>query len=133
MPYKRLKIIKGYIDIALRPPMMLLRRLGVHPTHITLLSLPCGLLGVWFLYERPQLSGLLVLAYIALDVLDGTMARVTGTVTKLGTTLDFMFDRLVAGMFLVVYHLHSGDILLPATGLTGIVLFSLEDAGLIRR
>jgi CDP-diacylglycerol---glycerol-3-phosphate 3-phosphatidyltransferase len=133
MPYKRLKIIKGYIDRGLATPLKWLRRLGVHPIHLTLLSAPCGLLGVLFLYERPLLGSLLVFAYLFLDVLDGTMARVTGSESKLGARLDFLIDRLVASLFLVVYYLHSGDIWFSAFALTLIAAVSLEDAGLIKR
>jgi phosphatidylglycerophosphate synthase len=133
MPYKRLKILKGYIDRALAPPLRHLGSLGVKPIHLTLMSLPCGLLGVWFLYSRPLWSFPLVGLYIILDVLDGTLARVTGTVSELGAKVDFLFDRLVACAFLLNYYFHSGDYLFSGLALALIIAVSLEDAGLIRR
>jgi phosphatidylglycerophosphate synthase len=133
MPYKRLKIAKRHIDRLLSPAMNAAWRLGVRPIHLTLLSLPCGLLGVWFLYQRPFLSAFFVSAYLALDVLDGTMARATGSETKLGERLDFAFDRIVAASFLVLLQLRGDAGILPALGLALIVAVSLEDAGLIKR
>jgi len=133
MPYKRLRIAKGYIDRFMAPPLCRLRKFGVHPIHFTVLSLPSGLLGVFFLYRQPVLAAVFVASYILLDVLDGTMARVTGTVTKTGERLDFIIDRLVAAFFMVSLYFHTGDIWFPGLGLTLIIAVSLEDAGLIKR
>jgi CDP-diacylglycerol---glycerol-3-phosphate 3-phosphatidyltransferase len=133
MPYRRLKVVKGYLDTLLTPPLRFLRSRGVHPLHLTALSLPCGVLGVLVMYERPLLGAVLVFSYLALDVLDGTMARVTGTVSRLGDSLDFLIDRLVASSFLIVYYFHGGDPWFAAAGLTLIAAVSLEDAGLIKR
>ena len=133
MVYRRLRVLKGYVDAALSPLMRLLGGWGVQPIHLTLLSLPCGLLGVWLLFSRPLLSAALVLAYFTLDFMDGTLARVTGQETEYGGRLDFAVDRLVAASFLVLLYLNTGELLLPAVGLTLIFAVSLEDAGLIKR
>jgi phosphatidylglycerophosphate synthase len=133
MPYKRLKILKGYVDTSLGPFLRLVGALGVKPTHLTVFSLPLGLLGVWYLYRRPALSALLILSYFTLDFIDGTLARVTGTETEFGARLDFLVDRLVAGGFLLVYYFNTGDIMLPGVGLTAILAVSMEEAGLIKR
>ena len=133
MPYKRLKVAKRQIDRILGP---LLRRLflwGLRPVHLTLLSLPCGLLGVWFLFTRPFWSPFFVLSYLVLDVLDGTLARVSGTVSESGNRLDFLVDKVVASFFLVVLYMRTGEVMLPVVGLSAVVLFSLEDVGLIKR
>jgi phosphatidylglycerophosphate synthase len=133
MPYKRLKILKRHLDRMLASPLKSLYGMGVRPLHLTLLSLPCGLLGVWFLWVKPLLSVLFLGLYLGLDVLDGTMARATGSVSKQGEMLDFLFDRIIALAFLVSLYLRTGELLLPATGIALILAVSLEDAGLIKR
>ena len=133
MPYKRLKVAKRGIDRILGPLLRGLFRRGLRPVHLTLLSLPCGLLGVWFIFSEPFWSPFFVLSYLALDVLDGTLARVSGTVSESGNRLDFLVDMAVASFFLVLLYLRTGEFMLPAVGLTAVVLFSLEDFGLIKR
>jgi len=133
MVYRRLKVLKGYVDTGFTPLMKLFGGLGVHPLHLTVLSLPAGLLGVWYLYSRPLLSAVLIVAYFTFDFMDGTLARVTGRESELGARLDFMIDRLVAGFFLITYYLHTNDIMLAGVGLTAVVAVSLEEAGLIKR
>jgi phosphatidylglycerophosphate synthase len=133
MPYKRLKILKGFIDRGIGPFLKQIYGLGIRPIHLTLLSLPCGLLGVWFLFIKPFLSAFFVFSYIALDVLDGTMARATGTTSEFGQKMDFLIDRAVASFFLIILYFRTGEFMLPVVGLTAVVLFSLEDLGLIKR
>jgi len=133
MPYKRLKILKGYIDGFLGPSLRFLGVLGLRPIHLTLLSLFAGLLGVWWLYSRPVWGAFFVLLYVVLDVLDGTLARVTGTISESGAKCDFLVDRVVASAFLLTYYFHSGDLVFSGFCLALIVAVSLEDAGLLRR
>jgi phosphatidylglycerophosphate synthase len=132
MPYRRLKIIKGWIDKALKPLMEKIAGYGVKPNHISMLSLPVGLLGVLLLYDSPFLAAILIFSYLALDVLDGTLARCTDQVSKGGAKLDFLFDRILASAFLAQLYLVSGETLLPLTGFFFIIAFTLEDLGLIR-
>ena len=133
MPYKRLKAVKRLIDEAFGPLLVALYSFGLRPLHLTLLSLPFGVAGVWLLFENPPLSAFFVLSYLVFDVLDGTLARVTGTVSDSGGRLDFLVDRLVASFFLVLLYLRGGEVLVPVAGLSAVVLFSLEDFGLIKR
>lgn len=133
MVYRVLKFVKRYIDLALTRPLKLLYRLGVRPNHITLLSIPCGVLGVILLFQDSLFSAVLIVGYVFLDVLDGSLARVTGSVTASGDKLDFFGDRLVASTFLVLFYLHGGSALFSVTGLALIVAITLEDVGLIKR
>lgn len=114
-------------------PLRRLYAAGLRPTHVTLLSIPCGVAGALLLYESPLLAASLIGAYIGLDVLDGTLARVTGSQSRFGERLDFFGDRLVAALFLAMLYLNEGYVMLPAVGLFLIAAVSLEDAGLIRR
>jgi len=129
MVYRRLKVFKDYVDVAFGPLARALGCAGIKPTHLTLLSLPFGLYGAWFIFERGLAAPLCVLAYFTLDFMDGTLARVTKTHSESGARLDFAVDRLVAATFLVAYFVNEGSFLLPAAGLLGIALVSLEDFG----
>ncbi len=125
--------MKGCVDAFSAPLMKALDGAGVRPIHLTVLSLPCGLAGVWLLYIRPLWGAALVLCYFTLDFADGTLARVAGRETEFGEKLDFAVDRVVAAFFLLTYYFRTGDLLLAATGLTAVVAVSLEEAGLIKR
>jgi len=127
--YRRLRVLKGYVDSAFSPLARLLGGFGVKPTHLTALSLPFGLFGAWFIFEKPLASSIAVLVYFTLDFMDGTLARVTGSHSEFGGRLDFAVDRLVAATFLLSYSIFKGAVLLPAVGLAGIILVSLEDFG----
>jgi archaetidylinositol phosphate synthase len=133
MPYRRLKIVKSYIDRVLAPTLRYIGRFGIRPIHLTLLSLPFGVLGVMALYDSPTISAFLIGIYLILDVLDGTLARVTGTESEFGARLDFMIDRIVAALFLLTMYFRTNETALPIVGLVFIVVFSLEDIGLVRR
>ena len=96
------------------PVARLLLRLGVSPDAVTLV----GTLGVsagalWFFPRGQLLAGVLVItAFVFSDLLDGTMARMTGSSSKWGAFLDSTLDRLGdAAIFggLVMYYVGPGD------------------------
>ena len=96
------------------PVARLLLRLGVSPDVVTLV----GTLGVaagalWFFPRGQLLVGVLVItAFVFSDLLDGTMARMTGTSSKWGAFLDSTLDRLGdAAIFggIVMYYVGPGD------------------------
>ena len=96
------------------PVARLLLRLGVSPDVVTLV----GTLGVaagalWFFPRGQLLTGVLVItAFVFSDLLDGTMARMTGTSSKWGAFLDSTLDRLGdAAIFggIVMYYVGPGD------------------------
>jgi len=129
MVYRRLKILKGHVDEAFKPLAKMLGSAGVKPTHLTILSIPFGLFGAWFIFEMPVAASFSVLFYFTCDFMDGTLARVNKSHSDFGSALDFSVDRLVACAFLVSYFVHSGAVLLPVVGLALIVLVSLEEFG----
>jgi phosphatidylglycerophosphate synthase len=134
MVYRHLKFIKkNYIDASLAPLLKKLYILGLRPNHITFFSIPCGVLGVILFFEGNPLSGFLIPFYIFLDVLDGSLARVTGSVTRFGDILDSAGDRIVASLYLILNWVHGGSVIFSATGLFFIVAMSLEDFGLLKR
>ena len=96
------------------PVARLLLRLGVSPDAVTLV----GTLGVafgalWFFPRGQLLAGVLVItAFVFSDLLDGTMARMTGSSSKWGAFLDSTLDRLGdAAIFggLVMYYVGPGE------------------------
>ncbi|MGZ8738858.1 MAG: phosphatidylinositol phosphate synthase [Nocardioides sp.] len=96
------------------PVARLLLRLGVSPDVVTLV----GTIGVaagalWFFPRGQLLTGVLVItAFVFSDLLDGTMARMTGTSSKWGAFLDSTLDRLGdAAIFggIVMYYVGPGD------------------------
>lgn len=96
------------------PVARLLLRLGVSPDAVTLV----GTLGVafgalWFFPRGQLLAGVLVItAFVFSDLVDGHMARLSGTSSKWGAFLDSTLDRLGdAAIFggLVMYYVGPGD------------------------
>lgn len=127
MVYKRLKIVKKQIDRVCKIPLIKLHRLGVKPIYITYLSLPVGLFGVVSLFTGPAWGPIFVFLYLILDVLDGTMARVTDTVSEYGGKIDFIFDRIIAISFLIGLYLSGIE---PAFAIFAglmIVIVSLDE------
>ena len=96
------------------PLARLLLRLGVSPDAVTVV----GTLGVaagalWFFPRGQLLAGVLFIsAFVFSDLLDGHMARLSGTSSKWGAFLDSTLDRLGdAAIFagLVLYYMGPGE------------------------
>jgi phosphatidylglycerophosphate synthase len=91
-------------------------RIGLSPNQWTLLSLLPVLLAFYFLVQAEFLgAALLFIVAGFIDMIDGSVARVTGQVTKLGGYLDTVVDRYVE-FIIVIGILFSGipDFLIPA-------------------
>ena len=72
-----------------------LAAIGVTPTMMTVFGLSITVLGAVFIANDFMRTGAsIVLLGSALDGLDGSIARVTGTESKRGAFLDAAFDRL---------------------------------------
>lgn len=87
--------LRGAMTRAVTPVARFLLRLGVSPDAVTI----AGTVGVvaaslWFLPRGQWVAGPLVIAAFTLtDLLDGTMARVSGRVSTWGAFLDSTLDR----------------------------------------
>ena len=79
------------------PITSLAARLGLHPNHMTLISLVFGLLACWFFYRGGTTDlwiGAVILYFsYVLDWCDGQLARFTGKMSPFGGWLDQMCDR----------------------------------------
>lgn len=77
-----------------------LARRGSSPNTVSLAGLACGLLAALFYlnYSDPAFAGTafaLMVAWHILDGVDGRLARLTGTASKLGKVIDGLCDYLV--------------------------------------
>jgi phosphatidylglycerophosphate synthase len=72
------------------------------PNALTVLQLVLTLPVAWLLWQGPPLWG-------GLDFVDGTVARLTGRITKAGGYLDSMVDRFVDALLLLPLLLRYDD------------------------
>src|SRR6266478_6068947 len=88
-------------------------RLGLTPTAVTLIGLAGNAVAALVLSQGYMaVGGLIVLLMAPMDAIDGTMARMTGQVSKLGAFTDSVTDRwaelfIFAG--LLWFYLGQGD------------------------
>ena len=96
------------------PIAKLLLRLGVSPDAVTLVGTLGVSFGALFFFPRGDLlvGVLIITAFVVRDLIDGTMARMSGTSSKWGAFLDSTLDRLGdAAIFggLAMYYVGPGD------------------------
>jgi CDP-diacylglycerol---glycerol-3-phosphate 3-phosphatidyltransferase len=78
----------------IEPIARLLTRLGLTPNTVTVLGfLLSAAVALVLASGRLTLSGLLLIATLAFDAVDGTMARTQGTSSRFGAFLDSTLDR----------------------------------------
>jgi len=94
------------------PVARALHRLGITPNELTVFGFLLNLVNAWLLaIGRLPLAGALILAFTALDAFDGTLARLSGQVTRFGAFLDSVLDRYAEAAIyfgLLVYFARSG-------------------------
>ncbi|MBI5061424.1 MAG: CDP-alcohol phosphatidyltransferase family protein [Candidatus Aenigmarchaeota archaeon] len=91
-------------------------KLKLSPNQWTLLTLIPTIIALYFLVQESFLLAALLFAIAAFfDLIDGSVARVTGNVTKLGAYLDTIMDRYVEGIIIVgLLFIALPTLLLPA-------------------
>jgi len=96
---------------------MVFAKFGLSPNQWTLVTILPALVAVWFLVKDQFLWAALFFFIAAfIDLIDGSVARVTGRVTKLGAYLDTVIDRYVEGI--IVFGLLFANLpALPVFGL----------------
>jgi CDP-diacylglycerol---glycerol-3-phosphate 3-phosphatidyltransferase len=100
--------------VVLAPVVNLLLRLGVHPDLVTLVGTLGVAVGALAFYPRGELliGTLVVAAFVFSDMIDGAMARKSGTSSTFGSFWDSTLDRVGdAAIFggLALYFAASGD------------------------
>jgi CDP-diacylglycerol--glycerol-3-phosphate 3-phosphatidyltransferase len=98
--------VKGVFE----PIALALGRLGFTPTALTLIGFGITVIGAGLVaLGNWTVGGLVVFLGGAFDLLDGTLARATGSVSRLGAFIDSVFDR--AGESIVYLGIVVGGIL----------------------
>lgn len=113
-----------------------LARLGLTPNTVTAIGLVLNLLVAAIVARGDlQLSGVMLLIASGFDMLDGAVARATGTVTKFGGFLDSTLDRYSESIVyggVLIYLLNTDDFyagaLLAFAATTGSLLISYARA-----
>jgi len=100
--------------VVLAPVVNLLLKLGVHPDLVTLVGTLGVAAGALAFYPRGELfvGTLVITAFVFSDMIDGAMARKSGTSSTFGSFWDSTLDRIGdAAIFggLALYFAESGD------------------------
>lgn len=120
--------VKPWVEKSAKPFL----RLGITPNHITLIALIVGIFaGYLFFLDMPIWAGVVILIGGYFDVLDGTVARLTGKVSKIGGILDSVGDRVTdASLYIGIIGGGMGSLvgepfwILPSFALIGSYLVS---------
>lgn len=104
-----------------------LSKLKVTPNMITLLSLIVGVLAAlsYIFLDSIILSIILLWTSGLLDVVDGTLARLTNKQSSFGTILDISFDRIVEICLIMALVLKNPDISFLSIILLALILLSM--------
>jgi len=77
-------------------------KFGLSPNQWTLISIIPVLIAVGFLYYQNFIAAaILFIISSFIDLIDGSVARVTGRVSRLGAYLDTVVDRYVEGIIII--------------------------------
>lgn len=95
------------------PIVSVIARTGATPNHLSALGF-AGNVGAGVLAARGEflIAGILMLAFSAVDLLDGALARATGRATPFGAVFDSVLDRLSEAALLgglVFYYSGQGE------------------------
>src|SRR5207245_10367515 len=110
-------------------------RLRLRPNHLTMIGMVISLVSAAaFITGRLRTAGLLLVAAGLCDMLDGSLARVSGQVTAFGAFLDSVIDRysdLVVLLAIVVLYAqvsHTRGAIVAMAGLIGSMMVSYTKA-----
>jgi phosphatidylglycerophosphate synthase len=85
--------ISKYIENYIGKPIA---KTGIHPNHITALSVPLAIIGAYYIYLNDWFLALtFMILSIFIDNVDGAVARVQKTVSNWGSYFDVMMDKHV--------------------------------------
>jgi soluble lytic murein transglycosylase len=115
--------------------LVLYRRLGLRPNHLTILGLGVSVLAATaFCTGRTRCGGVLLILAGLCDFLDGSLARASGQVSAFGAFLDSVIDRysdLVVLLGIVVFFAqtpHARGAIVAMAGLIGSMMVSYTKA-----
>lgn len=99
----------------LHPMLIVLARLRITPDHLTLLSLFCGLAFCPLFGPAPLWAFVALTLHVAVDGLDGPLARHLGVASRAGSFTDTMSDQIVVTAVAITL-MYSGHIGIAAGG-----------------
>ena len=102
-------------------------KLNFSPIQVTLLALIIGILSALTLYfDYFYVSFALLWLSGLLDVIDGSLARLTGRSSEFGALMDLIFDRIVEISFIISISVKNIDARMPAIYLLSAIIFSFS-------
>jgi CDP-diacylglycerol--glycerol-3-phosphate 3-phosphatidyltransferase len=102
-------------------------KFNIMPTHITILALILGTFaGIQYYLDNIFFSIILLWVSGYLDAVDGSMARISGNITKTGTLLDIFFDRVVELSFIIFFALKNESSNFALLCLTSAIVLSMS-------
>ncbi|MCG0276460.1 MAG: CDP-alcohol phosphatidyltransferase family protein [Thermosediminibacteraceae bacterium] len=105
----------------------LLVRMGLTPDVITISAFAVGLLGAAALYFDLRTAAIVLLWLSGLaDVLDGTVARMTGKSSAFGALMDLIFDRIVEMGYITVMAAKMQEVRMASILLLCSIIFSFS-------
>jgi CDP-diacylglycerol--glycerol-3-phosphate 3-phosphatidyltransferase/CDP-diacylglycerol--inositol 3-phosphatidyltransferase len=115
-----LEHIRGLVTSIISPVARLLLRLGVSPDAVTLVgTIATCSAALWFAPRGDLVVAALSVTVFALfDLLDGTMARMSGRVSTFGAFLDSTLDRIADAVVfgaVILYFAGTGDSMFGAS------------------
>jgi CDP-diacylglycerol--glycerol-3-phosphate 3-phosphatidyltransferase len=116
------KIFKGILD----PTGAFLNRTGLTPNAITMLGLAGTAFGAYLLSQgKITIGGIVLLLFVLIDALDGTMARLRGEPSDFGAFVDSVSDRYAEFVTFggIMYYFFSQD------DHSGVIMTFLATAG----
>jgi CDP-diacylglycerol--glycerol-3-phosphate 3-phosphatidyltransferase len=106
----------------LQPLARVVAQLGIQPVAVTGIGLVVTIFAAWLVFKgHPVGGGLLFVAGSALDMLDGSLARLNQNVTRRGELLDSVADRVSeTAMWAAIAVVHAGDVTVVALAVLGL-------------
>jgi len=103
--------IRNKLDNYLISIVIPLKNWGVTPNQITIISLPLSLIAsIFYFLQMPVLAGVFILLLGFMDILDGSLARISKKESIRGAVLDSTIDRfteIIPMLFLGISNLSN--------------------------
>jgi Phosphatidylglycerophosphate synthase len=85
-----------------------LNKVGITPNHVTLTSIPfCILASLFYYYKIPLIAGIFLMIMGFIDILDGSLARITHKESLKGAILDTTLDRFTENIPIIFLGISS--------------------------
>lgn len=118
---------RRYIQPVFDKTGKLIYNLGMTPNQLTVLALVSGVgSGVSFYFGQSLLAVALLWLSGLLDVLDGSVARLSNSSSAFGGFMDLIFDRTVETVVIISYGLVYPDSLLALVVLLSSIVFCIS-------